>query len=142
MENPTPSSFLISAIDAACHAAIQMKRTKKEPFTCLILRVERDKKDYDIVPVFSTSYELSVEAACQQVADWYDTLMVYVIVSDGNVTMDGVSSDAIVVEACEIGQGVRFRLVRRYDPPGLFSKARMAGQLTLAGVEPDKNRAP
>jgi hypothetical protein len=119
---------------------MHMKKSKKEPFTCLVLRVEREKTDYDIVPIFSTSYELSVEGARQQVADWYATLLIYVIVSDGNVTMDGISSDAIVIDACEVGQGARFRLVRRYSPPTLFSKAKMTGKLTLAAVEPDENR--
>jgi len=46
MENPKPSSFLVSAVDAACNAAMHLKRSKKEPFTCLILRVERGKQPH------------------------------------------------------------------------------------------------
>jgi hypothetical protein len=141
MENPTPSSLLLSAVDAACHAAMHLKTSKKEPFTCLIIRAERDKEAYDIVPVYSTSYEASIAAAREQVAEWYDKLVFYVIVSDGNVTMGGVSSDAIVIEACELGAGGRFQLVRRYTPPGLFSKARAEDKLTLVGYEPKQNRA-
>jgi hypothetical protein len=140
MDNPKPSSFLISAVDAACDAAMKLKRSKKEPFTCLVLRVEREKQTYDIVPVYSTSYELSVEAARQQVAEWHDTLLFYVIVSDGNVTMAGKSSDAIVIEACEVEQRIRFQLVRRYTPPGLFSKAKAEEQLVLVRAEPDEKR--
>ena len=141
MENPTPSSFLISAVNAACNAAMHLKHSKKLPFTCLVLRVEREKENYDIVPVYSTSYEMSVEAARQQVAEWHDDLLFYVIVSDGYVTMRGKSSDAIVIEACEVEQKVRFQLLRRYTPPGLFSKARAEEQLTTVSVEPDENRA-
>jgi len=55
--------------------------------------------------------------------------------------MGGRSSDAIVIEACEVEQRVRFQLVRRYAPPGLFSKARTEEQLTLVSAEPDENRA-
>ena len=136
MENPKPSSFLISAVDAACNAAMHLKHSKKAPFTCLILRVERGKETYDIVPVYSPSYEMSVETARQQVAEWHDTLLFYVIVSDGNVTMEGKSSDAIVIEACEVEQRARFQLVRRYTAPGVFSKAKAEEQLTLVRVEP------
>src|SRR3989442_16022314 len=107
MEDRTPSSLLISAVDAATRAAMQLKKSKKKPFTCLILRVEGEKQVYDFIPVYSTSYEKSVEAARQQVVEWYPKLFLYVIVCDGTVTRDGVSGDAIVIEACEVGRGER-----------------------------------
>lgn len=118
---------------------MQLKRTKKEPFTCLILRVERGKQTYDIIPVYSTSYELSVEGARQQIVDSYSQLFLYIIVCDGALTVDGVSQDAILIEACEVGQGVRFQFVRRYTSPGLFSKARADEKLTLVGYEPERD---
>ncbi len=125
-------------MDAACRAAMQLKKSKNLPFPCLILRVERDKNEYDLVPVYSASYEKSVEAAEQQIAEWYSTLFLYAIVCDGTVTKDGVRSDAIMVEACEVGQGVRFHFARRYTVPGFFSKARAEDAFTLVRREPER----
>ena len=117
---------------------MQLKKSKKVPFTCLILKADRDKQAYDIVPVYSTSYEMSVEAAQQQIAEWYPTLFLYVIVCDGTITRDGVPSDAILIEACELVQGSRFHFVRRYTAPRLFSKARADETLTFIKHEPER----
>ena len=68
--------------------------------------------------------------------EWHGTLLFYVIVSDANVTMGGKSSDAMLIEACEMEQKVRFQLVRRYAPPGLLSKAKAEKELTLVKTEP------
>jgi hypothetical protein len=141
MENQTPSSLLISAVNAICSSAMRLKRSKKEPFTCLILFVRHDKRAYDIVPVYSTNYELSVAGARQQVVEQYDKLFLYVIVADGTITREGVTSDAMVIEACEVGQGVRFSFIRRYTPPKLFSKAHAEETLTLTGHEPERVHA-
>ncbi len=135
MENPTPSSLLVSVIDAACQTAMQLKKSKKQPFTCLILRVERGKTTYDIVPVYAPNYEMSVKAARQQASEWRPSLMLYAIVSDGNIRQDGKASDAIIIEASEVEQRVIFQFVRRYTPPNLFSKARSEERLTLVKYE-------
>ncbi len=120
---------------------MQLKRKKSVPFTCLILQVERGKQVYDLVPVYSTSYEVSVEGARQQVVESYPQLFLYVIVCDGAVTRDGVSRDAIVIEACEVGQGVRFEFVRQYSPPSLFAKARADEKLIFIKHEPERGHA-
>ncbi|HVM60153.1 MAG TPA: hypothetical protein VMV72_04735 [Verrucomicrobiae bacterium] len=115
---------------------MHLKHSKKVPFTCLILIGERGKEKYEIVPVYAESYQRSIQAARQQVADWRDRLVFYVIAADGNVTIDGGSSDAIVVEACEVAQGAQFQFARRYTPPGFFSKARAEKDISLIGCEP------
>jgi len=140
MENFTPSSLLVSVIDAACHAAMQLKESKKRPFACLVVRVERGKNTYDIVPVYAPSYEMSVEAAKQQAAESQANSLMFVIVSDGNVTIENEASDAIIIEALEVDQGVRFQFVRRYTPPGLFSKAKADERLTLVKCENEHAR--
>jgi hypothetical protein len=140
METPAPSSLLLSAVDAACQAAMHLKRSRKVPFTCLIVQAEREKQNYDIVPVYSTNYERSVEAAREQVAENHENLIFYIIVYDGTVAIEGASSDAIVIEAREVGQQGTFHFVRRYTPPGLFSKASAEQKLTLAAYEPLKKQ--
>jgi hypothetical protein len=138
MENSAPSSLMVSLIDAACHAAMQLKDSKKKPFTCLLVRVDRGKNSYDIIPVYAPNYEMSVETARQQAAEWQANSLMFVIVSDGNVTIDDEASDAIVIEALEVEQGVRFQFVRRYTPPGLFSKAKADERLTLVKCEKEQ----
>jgi len=118
-----------------------LKRSKKEPFPCLLLAVTREKKTYDVKPVPGDSYEMALVAARQQVLQSYGELSLYVIVSEGTVTRDGAISDAMIIEACQVGQGVRFNLTRKFTPPGLLSKARAEEKLTLVGVEPERNRA-
>jgi hypothetical protein len=141
MDNPVPSSLLVSVIDVACRAAMKLKESKKRPFTCLLVRVERGKNTYDIVPLYAANYEMSVAAARQQAAEWQANLLMFVIVSDGNVTMGHEVSDAIVIEALESEQGVRFQFVRRYTPPGLFSKAEVEERLTLVKYETEPRPA-
>jgi hypothetical protein len=58
-----------------------------------------------------------------------------VIVYDATVTMEGESSDAIIIEACEVGQQGTFKFLRRYTPPGLFSKASAEQKLTFVSYE-------
>ena len=103
-----------------------------------MLLTEREKKTYDLSPVYATNYEMSIEAARQHVTDSYQKLFLYAIVCDGNVTRDGVTSDAMVIEACEVGQGVRFHFIRCYNPPGFLHKAKAEENLTLLGFEPER----
>jgi hypothetical protein len=140
MENSAPSSLLVSVIDVACRAAMKLKESRKKPFTCLVVRVERGKNTYDIVPVYAPNYEMSVEAARQQAAGWQANSLMFVIVSDGNVTTDAGASDAIIIEALEVDQGVRFQFVRRYTPSGLLSKAKSDEKLTLVKREKEQAR--
>jgi hypothetical protein len=136
METPRPSLLLLSSIDAACHAAMHLKKSKRVPFTCLIVQAERGKQNYDIMPVYSTNYEMSVEAARQQVVENHEKLIFHVIVYDATVTIEGASADAIIIEACEVGQDGTFKLLRRYTPPGLFSKPSAEQKLTFVAYEP------
>jgi hypothetical protein len=44
----------------------------------------------------------------------------------------------MVIEACEVGQGVRFDFVRRHTPPRLFFEARAEENLSLMGHQPER----
>lgn len=141
MDHPNPSSLLISAVNAVCSSAMGLKRSKKEPFPCLLLAVTREKKTYDVVPVHGETYESSVESARRQVMESYGDLSLYVIAYEGTVTREGATSDVIMIEACQVGQKVRFNLVRKFTPPGFLSKARAEEKLSLINTEPERNPA-
>jgi phenylpropionate dioxygenase-like ring-hydroxylating dioxygenase large terminal subunit len=83
-------------------------------------------------------YEASIELARQHLVENREKLLLHVIVYDATVTIEGTSSDAIVIEATEVGQEGTFKLLRRYAPPGLFSKASAEEKLTFVAYEPFK----